>query len=406
MPPAARLFDLTSHGTPLSPGPGSLDVIIGGLPAWRGVPAGGGTLVGVAQEAAEVALAAAALARQAASITPFAAVALAAEGAVQNGVSATMSQLSLSVSAGADQHFCPVPRPHPPHGDGVVINGSPTVFINGLHACRVGDIVLEAIGGPDPIAVGCLTVFIGGEAGGPGSSLREATQSLLNRGTRALIEITADFSDFVAGLWDGVGELATSVEAGLYDASRDLLVVASPVLYDWRDALNGPVPSPSELIHENGWWQTSDDEAQFHQPPLGPNGEKYPKILKFVNVDGREAVFYGVKDPATGQWVPGEPVTDPRYRATYNFGVYMPAEYYGRPRTLLGYEVPQGLSNTWGIAERGSDWVDHAVDDVVPYIVFGASLEDDSHLSDRARPITNKIVGAAGAAEDWVEGLI
>ena len=33
--PAARVTDLTTHGSPLAPGPGSLDVIIGGLPAWR-----------------------------------------------------------------------------------------------------------------------------------------------------------------------------------------------------------------------------------------------------------------------------------------------------------------------------------------------------------------------------------
>ena len=34
MPPAARVTDMTSHSPPLNPGPGSLDVIIGGLP-WQ-----------------------------------------------------------------------------------------------------------------------------------------------------------------------------------------------------------------------------------------------------------------------------------------------------------------------------------------------------------------------------------
>jgi len=33
--PAARLGDLTSHGTPLGPGIGCLTVLIGGQPAWR-----------------------------------------------------------------------------------------------------------------------------------------------------------------------------------------------------------------------------------------------------------------------------------------------------------------------------------------------------------------------------------
>jgi uncharacterized Zn-binding protein involved in type VI secretion len=33
--PAATLTSKTAHGDPLSPGPGSLKVKIGGLPAWR-----------------------------------------------------------------------------------------------------------------------------------------------------------------------------------------------------------------------------------------------------------------------------------------------------------------------------------------------------------------------------------
>lgn len=35
MPPAARAGDMTGHGTPLGPGPGSANVLIGGMPAWR-----------------------------------------------------------------------------------------------------------------------------------------------------------------------------------------------------------------------------------------------------------------------------------------------------------------------------------------------------------------------------------
>ncbi len=35
MPPAATLNSITAHGKPLSPGPGSLNVLIGGKPAWR-----------------------------------------------------------------------------------------------------------------------------------------------------------------------------------------------------------------------------------------------------------------------------------------------------------------------------------------------------------------------------------
>jgi len=40
MPEAARLSDQTSHAsTPLAPGPGSPDVMIGFMPAWRALAA-------------------------------------------------------------------------------------------------------------------------------------------------------------------------------------------------------------------------------------------------------------------------------------------------------------------------------------------------------------------------------
>lgn len=78
--PAARLGDQTSHGTPLGPGPGSLNVLIGGRPAWR---------------------------------------------------------------AGADFHACPLFNGPSPHVGGVVALGSVTVLIGGLPAARQGDLVAE-----------------------------------------------------------------------------------------------------------------------------------------------------------------------------------------------------------------------------------------------------------------------
>jgi uncharacterized Zn-binding protein involved in type VI secretion len=98
MPLAARVGDLTSHGTPLTPGPGSVNVLIGGLPAWRAV---------------------------------------------------------------SDVHTCPLVTVLVPHVGGVVVKGSTTVLINNLPAVRQGDIITEA-GPPNTIAVGCSTVLIGG----------------------------------------------------------------------------------------------------------------------------------------------------------------------------------------------------------------------------------------------------
>lgn len=103
MPPAARITDLTTHGAPLAPGPGSPDVMIGGLPAWR---------------------------------------------------------------ATVDLHACPAVSISGADGVGSVLMGSSTVFINGQMACRLGDIVVEvpglAMGPANPIVMGCPTVIIGG----------------------------------------------------------------------------------------------------------------------------------------------------------------------------------------------------------------------------------------------------
>jgi uncharacterized Zn-binding protein involved in type VI secretion len=97
MPPAARLLDVTAHGTPLSPGPGSTNVLIEGMPAWR---------------------------------------------------------------AGTDFHTCPLATGPTPHVGGTVAFGSTTVLINGLPAARMGDPIPEATG-PNTIATGSSTVFIG-----------------------------------------------------------------------------------------------------------------------------------------------------------------------------------------------------------------------------------------------------
>lgn len=98
MPMAARVGDVTGHGTPLAPGPGSLNVLIGGMPAWR---------------------------------------------------------------AGSDVHSCPLVTVLVPHVGGVVTLGSTTVLINNLPAGRQGDIITEA-GPPNTIGLGCPTVQIGG----------------------------------------------------------------------------------------------------------------------------------------------------------------------------------------------------------------------------------------------------
>jgi uncharacterized Zn-binding protein involved in type VI secretion len=115
----------------------------------------------VAQKAADTAIKAAEQVTKAA-VGPAAPVALAAEQTLKASLLASMSSMVTSASGGADIHMCSVPTPVPPHGPGVVIDGSATVLINNLPACRQGDTVLEAIGGPNKIVKGETTVIIGG----------------------------------------------------------------------------------------------------------------------------------------------------------------------------------------------------------------------------------------------------
>ncbi|MCZ2075164.1 MAG: PAAR domain-containing protein [Bryobacteraceae bacterium] len=168
MPPAARITDNVTHLLPpvLTQGPGSPDVIIGGLPAWRGIP--GAAVVGLqaAKQTSDVAIRTAEAATAAAAGTPGAPVAKAAEETTKATAAETMGYMISSVGAGADIHMCSTPLPAPPHGPGVVIDGSPTVLINNMPACRMGDTILEAVGPPNKIIRGEPTVIIGNTGGG------------------------------------------------------------------------------------------------------------------------------------------------------------------------------------------------------------------------------------------------
>lgn len=162
--PAARTTDNVVHPLPpvLTPGPGSLNVLIGFLPAWRGVPTGVGAALQGPKQAADIAIQTAEAATLAAAGTPGAPAAYAAEQATKASMLASMTSAITSAAAGADIHACTTPLPVPPHGPGVVIDGSATVMINNLPACRLGDTILEAVGPPNKIAKGEPTVIIGG----------------------------------------------------------------------------------------------------------------------------------------------------------------------------------------------------------------------------------------------------
>ena len=162
--PAARITDPVAHPLPpvLTQGPGSRNVLIGSLPAWRGIPTAAAPALMAAKQTSDAAVLAAEVASKAAMGTPGAPAAIAAEQATKATASATMSSAITAAAAGADIHQCTTPLPVPPHGPGVVIDGSLTVLINNLPACRMGDTIVEALGPPNKITKGDLTVLIGG----------------------------------------------------------------------------------------------------------------------------------------------------------------------------------------------------------------------------------------------------
>jgi uncharacterized Zn-binding protein involved in type VI secretion len=161
--PAARITDNVAHPLPpvLTPGPGSPNVLIGFLPAWRGVPAASAAALQAAKQVSDAIIQAAEAATLAAA-GPAMPAAKAAEEATKATCAAQMSSTVSSAAGGADIHACVTPLPIPPHGPGVVIDGSATVLINNLPACRLGDTVLEALGPPNKIVKGEMTVIIGG----------------------------------------------------------------------------------------------------------------------------------------------------------------------------------------------------------------------------------------------------
>ena len=162
--PAARVSDNVIHPLPpvLTPGPGSMNVFIGFLPAWRGIPLAAAAALQAAKQVSDVAIQAAESATLAAAGTPGAPAAYAAEQAAKSAALASLGSTISSMGGMSDIHMCTTPSPVPPHGPGVVIDGSATVLINNMPACRMGDTIIEPLGPPNKIAKGEMTVIIGG----------------------------------------------------------------------------------------------------------------------------------------------------------------------------------------------------------------------------------------------------
>jgi uncharacterized Zn-binding protein involved in type VI secretion len=162
--PAARITDNVAHPLPpvLTPGPGSATVLIGFLPAWRGIPAAAAAALQAAKSVADAAVNTAVAATAAAAGTPGAPAAYAAEQAAKSAALASLSSMVSGMAGMSDIHSCTTPSPVPPHGPGVVIDGSQTVLTNNMPQCRMGDTIIEPLGPPNKIVKGEMTVIVGG----------------------------------------------------------------------------------------------------------------------------------------------------------------------------------------------------------------------------------------------------
>ena len=162
--PAARITDNVMHPLPpvLTPGPGSPNVLIGFLLAWRGIPAAAAAGIQAAKQASDITIQAAEAATVAAAGTPGALAAYTAEQTAKTAAASALGSMITGMAGGADIHACVTPAPVPPHGPGVVVDGSKTVLINNLPACRMGDTIIEPLGPPNKIVKGEMTVIIGG----------------------------------------------------------------------------------------------------------------------------------------------------------------------------------------------------------------------------------------------------
>ncbi|HEY3928403.1 MAG TPA: PAAR domain-containing protein [Candidatus Koribacter sp.] len=216
MPMAARITDQTTHGTPLSPGPGSADVLIGSLPAWR-------------------------------------------------------TQIDI--------HACPAVSVSGADGVGQVMMGSPTVFIDSQMACRQLDIVVEtpglAMGPVNPILMGCPTVIIG-EAGMGGMETPMANEMVAANAAGIGLVSTSSAASAVSGGAAAAGSAAPAL-SGV--SAAEIASAASPGIAGSQIAARekvaqaflqqqGGMDAAAAEAHMSGMDMTQPVVAGTNPPPL------------------------------------------------------------------------------------------------------------------------------------------
>jgi uncharacterized Zn-binding protein involved in type VI secretion len=165
-----------------------------------------------------------------------------------------------------DKHACT--KGPPAHVGGVVAKGAKNVLINFQDACRVGDVVVEIPGGPNPIAMGCESVMIGEAASISPVKAPKHSADLKVRGdlltAEAFLEAKADID----------------VKEGKVDLVAKAGAIAAVAKADAEGSFNIPIPFTDYHFKVGG-------TAEVSALTLGAEGEASFKVNQV--------------DPATGK---------------------------------------------------------------------------------------------------------
>jgi uncharacterized Zn-binding protein involved in type VI secretion len=159
----------------------------------------------------------------------------------------------------SDFHTCPLYDGKSPHGGGLVTVGCPKVLINGFAAAKMGDLIAEAAGPPNPITAGEPTVLIceppSGVAGAILEQVKEGSPSSL-QGQQA---------GYASG-----SKAETSQE-------EEISYIKGQVL---DDSTGEPVEGiPIRILGDNGkLYQTKTDDKGFYEVLDVPKGKYRIKI--------------------------------------------------------------------------------------------------------------------------------
>ena len=154
-----------------------------------------------------------------------------------------------------------------------------------------------------------------------------------------------DVKNWFSNTWNNIKKTAKQIVETVKEKVYTTYYNATKWHFEDREKKNGTHPTYSEVNDRNsGWNLLPESQSIYHDNGVGKSE------LKYITDDGREAVFDG--DTL-------EPVTDPKYIATYN---YCPL-----------YQMPSTGAGVLDYVKLAGSGVGHFFADMVPYYLTGNS---------------------------------